>query len=249
MNFDVGDAIQASREGRYAEALEILEGMFGQIDSGLLEYRGNQFITVFAWSQLIEEYLPAREAMARTRDEQISRLLHGEEIFGDPLVAWPKSRFHVIVELNDILEDYRSTYELFVQWIAIAPTQARREAFLALPAIVANGDFALADSYLGDPLAQLDELNRLACDFPLYPSVGTAPRLGAELSNFMKDVRLRVAILRGLGREEEAEVLQSAALAGLVRDDMRGLGIRELAAPGAIFRDITSHQDALDGAA
>lgn len=242
MHVIVEEAISARNEGRYDDALRGVQSLFNQIDSGALPRRGNHFITMFEWSLLVEEYLPAREALARERDEQVRRLRDGQQVFGDLQDPRPCSRFHAIVEMNEILKDHQSTYEVFVQLSSLHPALARQEAFLALPAIVEIGDFALAEAYLGDPMERLDELNRLANDFPLYPPRGVAPRLGAELSNFMKEVVLRVAVLKGLGREDEAEVLRETALTGIRTDDMRELSIREFAAPGTIIREISSRQ-------
>lgn len=236
----LSNAVLAHQNGRLDEALKILEGLFEQIDSGALQLAGNHFGTMFEWSLLVEEYLPARHALERTRDKQVLRLRDGHENFGGGNER-PRSRFHVIVEMNDILGDKRSTYELFVHLTSFRPALARQEAFLALPAVVAVGDFVLAERYLPDPLAWLDDLNRLADEFPLFPPLHVAPRMGAELSNFMGEVILRDAVLRGLGRESEAESLRDAALAGLATDDMRELGIREIAVPGTIIREITSH--------
>ena len=83
-----------------------------------------------------------------------------------------------------------------------------------------------------DPMERLDELNALALNLPLFPPHRSAPRLTAELSNFVTDVRLR-----------------AAALAGLAQDEMRTLAMRELAEPGAITSAITAHQMAQDEAA
>ncbi len=238
----------AHEEGRLEEALEILEALFERIDSGALQLAGNHFGTMFEWRLLAEEFLPAREALRRTRDEQVRRLRDGQVHFGEPDAGPPRSRFHVIVEMNDILEDGRSTYELFVHLTASFPALAAKAAFLALPAVVAAGDFVLAERFLRDPLARLDDLNRNARDLPLYPSLNEAPRMAAELSNFMKDVILHDVVFRGLGRASEADSLRDAALAGLATDQMRELAEREIAAPGSIIREIASRRIALEEA-
>lgn len=69
-----------------------------------------------------------------------------------------------------------------------------------------------------------------------------------ELSNFMKDVRLRAAVLHGLGREAEAEALRNAALAGIALDVVRSLAQREMTAPGTIMREVTEDEIALGAA-
>jgi hypothetical protein len=248
MDSVVKDAVTARQEGRNDVALRLLVGLFDQVGNGAPRSSGHHFITMFEWSQLAEKYYPAYEALVSARDEQVRRLLDGDEIFGARGDARPHSRFQVIVNMNETLKDSRATYELFVQMVSFLPTLARREAFMALPAIVEAGDFSLAERYLADPLERLEELNRLARDLPLFPPLGAAPRLAAELSNFMKDVVLRAAVLRGLGRETEAESLRNVALAGIASDDMRALGNREIAVPGTIIREITSYRMSLDAA-
>ncbi len=105
-----------------------------------------------------------------------------------------------------------------------------------------SGD-AMAERYLPDPLHQLDKLNMLAGQMPLLAPAGSAPRLGAELSNFMKDVRMRNTLLRGLGRDSEADALQQGALAGIDADDMRALAQQEMAAPGTILQKLIATQE------
>lgn len=243
------DAMIARQEGRYDDALRLLKAELDKIVRSPVNSRAAYFMTIVEWSVLAEDYLPAREALAVARDEQVRLLLAGEAIFGDPSDVMPQSRFHVIVEMNDILKDSLSTYDLFIQLISLLPALARRESFLALPAIVDSGDFALAERYLGDPLERLDELNDLAAHFTLFPPPGESPRLSAELSNFMKDVLLKVAILEGTGRVHDAERLRDDALAGIAQEEIRALCIREIAAPGTINREMTDHRCAQEAPA
>jgi len=234
MNPVAMDAINARQEGRYEEALRLLQQQFDQVSAH------NYFITMSEWTQLAEEYPPAQAALAAARDEQARRLLDGDATLFVDRDATAHSRFQTIVNINETLNDNQATYALFVQLLSAQPALARHEAFLALPAVVEAGDFALAEHYIGDPLPQLAELNRLSHELPLFPERGKAPRLAAELSNFMTDVILRLTVLQGLGREDEAEALCRAALAGLESDDMRELGLRELTAPGTIIRTLAS---------
>jgi hypothetical protein len=80
----------------------------------------------------------------------------------------------------------------------------------------------------------------------LFPPTIAAPRLAAELTNFIDEVRLRAAVLQGLGRETEAEALCNAALAGIASEEMRALAMRELAVPDTITREITDHRSTLE---
>ena len=62
----------------------------------------------------------------------------------------------------------------------------------------------------------------------------------------MRDVRLREATLRGLGREAEAQALRAAALAGITSDEMRAFAEREATEPGTIMLEVTGHRMAMD---
>jgi hypothetical protein len=236
----------ARREGRNDDALRLLLALFEQADEGHPSERAQHFMTMFEWSQLSEVHAPAYAALVATRDAQTRRLLDGEDVFGADDEARPSSRFRVIVEMNRTLKDSRATYELFVQLLAVLPKRACREAFTALPSIVEAGDFALAERHLPDPLARLDELNDMARALPLLAPLRAAPRLAAELSSFMEQVRLRAAVLRGLGRAAEAASLCDTALTGFTSEDMRALARRELAVPGTVLDEVVAHQMALE---
>jgi hypothetical protein len=241
MESAVKKAFAATDEGRFDEALPILVSLFEQIDRGEGNTDVSLFIVMFAWGQLVEQFAPASQALALARDSQVRRLLAGDA-FMDLGEGRKKSRFGIAVDMNDTLKDSRATYDLFIQLLASAPALARSEAFLALPAIVEVGDFVLAEELLPDPLPRLDELNRLSASMPLFPTSRNAPRLAAELSNFIRDVSLRATSLHGLGRESEANQLRDAALAGIASEEMRGLAGRELAQRGTVFSELSAHQ-------
>lgn len=229
-------------EGRHGEALALVLDMFERIAIGKDMPPVSLFMTMFNWELLIEHYRPAADAMVRVRDEQTRLLLGGDDSFSSPEMFYSKSRFGIIVQMNELLKDSAATYALFVQLRQILPERARKSAHLAVPAMIEAADFALADQYVADPLSFLPELNRTAERFGLYPPAGTAPRLGAELSSFMKDVIHKSMIMRGTGRERDADALIAMALDGLHTDDMRSLARMELATPGSIHREIVRVQ-------
>jgi len=247
---DLLEAVQAHKEGRCDDVLRCLQAVTGRVLTSAEVAKRNGFMTMFQWSLLTEAYAPARDALARMRDEQAARVLVGDFITESAAFGVPGSRFHLVVRLDEMLGDARATAALFARLEALAPEQARRDARAALPALVQAGDFTRAERYLPrDPLNRLDELNALALNLPLFPPDRSAPRLTAELSNFVKDVRLCADTWEGLGRHAEAHALRAAALAGLAQDEMRTLAMRELAEPGAITSAITAHQMAQDEAA
>lgn len=223
---DLQEAILARREGSYDRALSLLLELFARED-------GTHFITMIEWRQLIGQYAPAREAMMRERAAQADRLLAGDITFGDR----PHDRFSVIADMNEALEDSRATYELFLQTLAVLPEVSKRSIRNALPAIVEAQDYALAQRYISDPLPWLAELNSLSETLPLMPAA-TAPRLAAELSNYVRDLSLCEAVWRGLGRVADADALRVAAIDGLTDNAVRAMALRELAERGTIYREL-----------
>jgi hypothetical protein len=241
----------AMEEDRCGDALRHVQAAFARVVADDCDPRSSDFGPMFAWEVLASRYMPARAALAQARDAQAHRLLAGELSYGPPRSEFlgARSRFALVVRMNEILNDAQSTYELFVQLAARLPEQARHMAFIALPAIVEAGDFELGERFMPDPVGFLPHLNETARTWLLFPTTRSAPRVGAELSNFAGDLPLRCAILRGLGRGEEADALNLSALAGLATDEMRDWVQRDLAAPGAIIRAISEHQMAQDEAA
>lgn len=237
-------------EERYAELLACLEELYAETEAKAAPERTDYFMTLFQWKMLIEKYAPAAEALARLRDEQARRLLAGEYHAGsaahDPMHFQRADRVALIVEMNRTLEDPGATRALFLQLEARDPVLARRDAYRMLEAIVEAGDVALAERYRGDPLALLRTVNVTAQTMPLFPPGREAPMLAADLSNLAKDVRIAIAVLRGLQRETEAHALRRALLDGLANDELRAMAERELDAPGTIHRIHAERQTALD---
>jgi len=240
--------------GRYAEALALLLQLFAEAALSDVPARRSLFIVMLEWQFLIEDFAPARAALAEARDAQVAQLLAGDLYFdrgaaeGEDIPEYRRlARYALIIDMNDILEDACSTRELFVRLEAVQPELARRRAWRALPAMVETGDFALADRYRGEPLDMLAPVNDTAAHMPLLPPDRKAPRLAGELMNLTRDVRLAMAVLRGLGRPAEADALREGMLAGLASAELRELAGRELDAPGTINRMLVDHQMAQEG--
>jgi RimJ/RimL family protein N-acetyltransferase len=240
----VQEAIRAREERRYEDALRHLLAAFARMLSSDKERHVDGFIVMLEWRFLAGEYAPARAAMREARDAQVHRLLAGEMIYGRARNEWlgPPSRFSLIADMNETLRDPASTSEVFARLDAVNPEQARRDAFVALPALAEAGEFALAERYLRDPMASLASLNETARDWPLFPPARTAPRLAADLSNFARNLRLHAAILRGLGRGSEADTLLDTAMAGLANDELRDWVRCDFQWPGVIHRALSDHR-------
>ncbi|HEY5799665.1 MAG TPA: hypothetical protein VIT92_05565 [Burkholderiaceae bacterium] len=234
--------IALREEGRYAEALALLQQLYADAACAPTAEAADLFGILLEWHFLAEMHAPARAAMVQARDLQIARLLAGEASFwqgGDQERPSSRlSRFNLITTMNRTLDDERSTYDLFAGLDTRQPELARRYASQALPAVVAVGDFALADRYRRAPLDLLDTVNDSATRYPLFTIDGRAPRLATELMQLVRDVTLAMAVLRGLGRAAEAAPLPAALLAGLQSEELRLWAERELADAGAIDRAV-----------
>jgi hypothetical protein len=229
------------QQGRFDDVLTLLQRSYAAVELLSEPTWPDLFMTMLEWKQLAQEYAPARAALAHVRDEQVRRLTAGDLYVGRRDLARAGEhlfgrikRFWLITELNEALGDARSTWELFTELDAGRPDLAREYAWRALPAIVACGDFALADRYRGEPLRMLDCVNDVARAMPLFPPPDGAPRLAAELMSLVGDVRIGAAVLRGQGSEDRAAELCGALLAGIESDEVKAWARRELDAPGAI---------------
>lgn len=239
-------ASAALEAGRHDEALALVRQAFAEVDGHAPTALASHFMTMFLWETLAGAYPPARAALAEERDAQVRRVLAGDMEFGPPapagVYAPRRSRFAVVVGMNETLADPASTHALFRALADSDPAGARPHAARALAAIVAVGDFALADRYRREPLAMLEAVNGNARTLPLLPPPGQAPRLAAEMMGLCDDVRIGIAVLDGLGRPHEAQALHAALLAGLESAELRALAQRELAQPGSINRAVVEHQ-------
>lgn len=239
---DFTEASAALNEGRYDEALTIVLSSFERIDRGD-GARQRLFFTMFLWTLLVECHPPAREAMMRARDDQLRRVLAGDDQLAPADERPAQSRASLVIDMNQTLGELGSSYAMFMALREQQPELARRIAFLAMPAILDAGDFVLAEQLAPDPMRRLAGLNLDAAHLPLLPLGRQAPRLAAELWTFAQQTRERAQALRGLGRVSEADALCRAALQGLANDEMRELAQAELDEAGAINRILAEHQE------
>lgn len=245
-------AMAAHESGRHDEALAAVREVFAELDDPANTSGTSLFFTMFLWGQLVEADPRARAALAVLRDEQVRRLLAGDARFGgveEGYGGYPhmRERFSIVVDMNEMLADAAATRAMFVALERIDPAQAARRAWRVLPALVETADYARADRYRGDPLDMLEAVNLNARTLPLFPPPGGAPRLAADMMGLTRDVRIGMAVLRGLGREDEAEALRAALLDGLESPELRAMAERELREPGAISGEIVRRKAAEEG--
>ena len=188
------------------------------------------------WIYLGEQFPLARRALQAIRDRDTQRMLNGGATLG---------RFHDISAINSALGDERATHDLFVQIDAQLPELAKQCADLALPALVAVEDFALARRYLPQPVERITALavrvNDFAEDLARRGAATSAPQLLAFVLNYTKEVRLVVEVLRRLGEDEEVAKATAAALDALKSEALRDAVQREFDKPGSTIAAMVSH--------
>jgi hypothetical protein len=201
------NAKQAADEGRYEDALgeyiwfhdhalEHEPALYGVRLSFALEY----------WMDLAKVYPEARRALEQTRDDNSARLMRGD---GN------RALFHDLACINKKLRCEHSTSDVFAKLTSDFPELAKECASLALPALVAAGNCALARQYVPNPAETLqrfsatlnEDVDHLATKPP-----SPAPMLDAYVYIYAERVSVLIAILRGTGESEEAERIERSAL-------------------------------------
>ncbi|HKO88583.1 MAG TPA: hypothetical protein VJU83_08705, partial [Burkholderiales bacterium] len=200
-------AREATQQGRYDEALQ----EFIWFHEHALEHQPWLYglrlsFALGYWIELANLYPPAREALEAMRDRKTTALLRGEG---------KRPLFHDVVAINRVLARPDLTHALIVRLEADYPDLAHECVALALPAIVATGDYALAYRHIPDPTAALkkegaqlnESIAALEAEAPTL-----APRFAAYVQIYCENVRMLSAVLHGVGQAEAARVLGESAI-------------------------------------
>ncbi|WUR14886.1 hypothetical protein E7V67_007175 [[Empedobacter] haloabium] len=188
------------------------------------------------WIYLAEQFPLARRALQGLRDRDTARMLNG---------AASRELFRDISAINGALGEERATHELFVQVDIQMPQLAQQCADLALPALVAAEDWALARRHLPEPLERVSHLathlNAYTEQLAKSGSTSSAPALLATVLNYTKEVRMIALVLARVDEEELAAQVTTAAL-----DELRSLALRdavqrEFDTPGATIAAMLAH--------
>lgn len=187
------------------------------------------------WIALAAKYPPALFALEQICDEKTDALLSG---------AGDIDAFRDVEAINRNLDSVPRTHTLFGQIAAANVALAQQCASRAFPALVAARDFALAARFLPEPeknvLSLAETLNEDVTACKSNPAL-TAPRLQAHVYNYVRDVRLVLDILTGVGRADDSLRIRNFALLLVQANNVRemvedGLAARESAlADGSWF--------------
>lgn len=237
LGFDTGVAMealerlvaahQAAREGRHQAALEAFMWFHDQaLAEGPAARGAYLWAALREWVDLAKTYPPALQALQAMREQKARALLRGD---GN------RHQFHDVVAIDKRMERSHATHALYLALTERQPPLAAECTGMALPAIVAAGDYRLADQLRPDRearirpralgLARQMQWERRVCRFT------KAPRRWAAIKNYADEVGLYLQIATGLGRHAEARRLQALAIdligAPVLRDAVR----TELAKP------------------
>jgi hypothetical protein len=212
---------------RYEAALAIVLGLRESAkDHGLV---GNPALsyTLGLWGELAERYAPAYAALAQVRDECAAALLAGPA---------DRAQFGQVALLDKRLGDAAHTHALFQQVLERDPALASACAHAALPAMIAVGDFTLAERFLPHPEQLVrNESRHLNWEFSSRRRrvFSTAPRLQACIHNYAAEVRKLVTVLEGRGRDTDARRILSMAIDAILATTVRR-AVRTALLPGAL---------------
>jgi hypothetical protein len=194
------DSRAATARGEYAEALAGFLWFHDhalETDAALNGVRLSFAITY--WGELAVAYAPAAEAMGGRRDLAEQRALDPELDPADRLDAFEEAdAFN-----RELLEEHR-TVEILRRLRAEGAPIAKHAGQVAIDAVIASGDTALARECLGDPDEELELL--------LMALAGATERFRSlRVRHFAVQVRKMADVLAAAGENDRmAEVLARA---------------------------------------
>lgn len=189
-----------------------------------------------SWAKLAVEYLPAHHALVELRD----RL--SEQLLAAPTDA---PLFNDIRVINDKLGDLQNTYHLFKR---LPETLAQQVAPVAMKALVACEDYALARSYMPYPEQFLADaashLNELKSHINVLTHEGMAELL-ADVFNYITEVVLVLDLLVGCGDTAAAERARQQAINLVQAPEARACVQAELDNPGTTLDAMVELQNSV----
>lgn len=214
------------REGRHEEALR----EFQWFHEHALEERPSLYgvrlsFALGAWAELAAVYPPARQALDAVRERDMALLLAGQGGF---------HLFHDVAAINDTLGEQERTHALFTSLAEVAPDLAQSCLSIALPSLIAAGDFELAERML----PKAEQFVRERCDMLLRvfryrrKRFRDPPHFTQMIDHYARDVGMVLAMLEGRGRRSEAARMRTLA-ADLIHATTLRRAVRAALLPGA----------------
>jgi hypothetical protein len=220
-------ALRMIYAGRYEESLRELIWFFEHaLEEDPAMHGVRLSFALGYWADLAQKYAPARAALDALRERGAERLLSRQ---GD------RALFHDVASIDHALGQPARTHEVYVGLRTAAPELAAACTSLALPAVIAAGDFELAEQMLPDPehlirrqaaILVRDLQARRRWRFSKAPFVATSVHIYAE------DVKRVLTVLEGRGRRREAQRLRQLST-DLIHATTIRRAVRAALLPGA----------------
>ncbi|SHN44249.1 hypothetical protein SAMN05192549_12114 [Duganella sacchari] len=223
-------------EGKFEEALQeyiwLFEATAKDADTASLRLS----YVLAAWAKLAEEYLPAHHALVDLRNHM------AEQLLSEPADT---ALFNDIRVVNDKLGDLQNTYHLFQR---LPDALKQQTARIALPSLMACGDYQLARRYLQQPEEHLAQaamkLNQQKNQINVLTSEGMAELL-ADVFNYTTEVALVLDLLNGCGDTAAAAIARQQAVSLVQTPEARACVEAELNAPGTTLDAMVELQNSV----
>jgi hypothetical protein len=231
-------AREARLAGRYQDALKDHLWLHEHALDVAPDWRGVRLsFALRDWIYLADLFPPARTALQAIRDRESARMLSGSAAV---------ERFREIAAINEALREVQATHQLFLSLDSVDSALAEQCAELAMTALVKCEDFQLARRFLPSPADRItalaERLNDSADALASQPA-SAAPTLLAYVLNYAKEVRLVLAVLRGMEEEGEADNMMKLALEQIRSPGLRAIMQRELEQPGSTLAAMAAQSD------
>lgn len=178
------------------------------------------------WGDLAQRHGPAHAALAQVRDRLAADLLAG---------ACDRTLFRRVASVDAKLGEAAHTRTLFLQVLERDTALASTYAHAAIPALIAVGDFALAERFLPEPEKVVrNESTHLNREFTSRRgrAYTAAPRIPASIHNYAAEIRKIVTVLEGRGRGADARRILAMAIDAIPATTLRR-AVRTALLPGA----------------
>lgn len=223
----LGAAYDLVRAGRHEEALREFQWLHENALQECRSWAGVRLsYSLDAWARLGKVYPPARAALEAVCARDTALLLAGRG---------SRDLFLDVNAIQWVLGRQERTHALFVELERVDPELAQACAGVALTAIVATRDYALAERLLPDPERSLRRRAALLnADFAGRRSRRfiRAPIVASDIRLYVDPVREVLTVLEGRGRWQEAARLRKLA-ADLIPATTIRRTVRAALLPGA----------------
>ena len=199
-------ASELAGEGRYQEALREFQWFHDHaLDESPSLYGVRLSYALAAWIDLGHDYPPALDALEAVRERDAARLLKGEG---------KRELLHDVVAIDEELGQAARTHALCIALEKADPALLVSGASIVLPAVIAAGDYALAERLLPEPEDSIRERSRfLMKAFSRWRRQhGRTMYIPSQIDIYANDVRQVLGVLEQRGRHLEAARLRKLAV-------------------------------------